>query len=160
MVIYFLSIIYKNVHTYYWKIYLSLIQILICCFTYGPSDLFRRLCRSTFCRACVCCFFYMFLNMRLYHYHIFISICICLMHFYLTVERNNWLSNILALRVPDKDYSRNVSCALILISMFYYNHWADTSTGRLLVPAECIMWPVVSVSALTLDIFFIGIYSS
>ena len=29
------------------------------------SDLFRRLCRSTFCRACV---FYMFLNMRLYHY--------------------------------------------------------------------------------------------
>ena len=31
---------------------------------------------------------------------------------------------------------------------FYYYHWVDTSTGRLLVP-EGINRPVVSVSALT-----------
>ena len=34
----------------------------------------------------------------------------------------------------------------------YYHHWADTSVGGLLVP-ECIIQPVVSVSALT---WFIG----
>jgi len=32
----------------------------------------------------------------------------------------------LALSVPDEGYSRNASCALNLISMFYYYHWVDT----------------------------------
>jgi len=32
-----------------------------------------------------------------------------------------WLSNILTLSVPDAGYSRNVSCALILISTFLFH---------------------------------------
>ena len=31
-----------------------------------------------------------------------------------------WLSNILALNIPDEGYSRNASYALNLISTFYY----------------------------------------
>jgi len=64
----------------------------------------------------------------------------------------------LILSVPDEVYSRNVSCALNLISVLYF-HWVDTSPGGLLVP-EGIIHPVVSVSIHDLlDILIIEIYS-
>jgi hypothetical protein len=88
----------------------------------------------------------------------------------LVTKRFFWLSNLSILSVPDADYSRNVSCALNLISTFLllslgwylcwwtispwgyhppssqcYYHWVDTSAGGLLVP-EGIIQPVVSAS--------------
>jgi hypothetical protein len=50
--------------------------------------------------------------------------------------------------VPDEAYFRNASCALNLISTFYYYHWVDTVAGGLSVP-EGIIRSVNSVSALT-----------
>jgi len=50
--------------------------------------------------------------------------------------------------------TRNASCALNLISTFYYYHWVDTSAGGLLVPAG-IICPVVSASSLTWFIRYI-----
>ena len=135
-------------YTYYWRFILSLILILICCFTYLIFSGVYVGARSVEPVYFICFWTCVYII-------ILISICICLKHFYLTVERNNWLSNMLALSVPDKGYSRNVSCALNLISTFYYNRWADTSAGRLLVPAEGIMRQVVSVSALTWFISYI-----
>jgi hypothetical protein len=58
------------------------------------------------------------------------------------------LSYLSILSVPDEGYSRNVLCALNLISTFYYHHWVDASAGGLLIP-EGIIRPVVSASALT-----------
>jgi len=58
------------------------------------------------------------------------------------------ISNLLTLSVRDKGYSRNVSCALNLISMFllltlgrYLSWWIISPRG--------IICPVVSVSALS-----------
>jgi len=54
----------------------------------------------------------------------------------------------LALSVHDKDYFRNASCTLNLISAFYYYHWINTFGCELLVP-EGISCTIVSASLLT-----------
>ena len=53
----------------------------------------------------------------------------CSLHLYIT-----WLSNSLALDIPDESYLKNIPCALNLISTFYYYHYVDTSTAEPLVP--------------------------
>jgi len=52
-----------------------------------------------------------------------------------------------AFSVHDAGYSRNASCALNLISTFYYSQGVDTSTGGLLAP-EGITRSVLSASEL------------
>ena len=42
--------------------------------------------------------------------------------------------HIVAFSVHDVDYSRNTSCALNLISTFYYSQGIDTFTGGLVAP--------------------------
>jgi hypothetical protein len=147
MVIYFYLLSMKCAHILLENLSISYSDCNLL-FYLWPSHFFMRFFRSMCMFVFICFWICVYII-------ILISICICLKHFYLTSERKNWLSNILALSVPDKGYSRNVPCALNLISTFYYNRWADTSAGRLLVPAECIMWPVISVSALTWFIRYI-----
>ena len=48
----------------------------------------------------------------------------------LLLPKTIWLSNILALSVHNEGYSRNVSCALNLISTFLLLHSDNSNTRR------------------------------